>query len=104
MSTMRSTPTPSRTAWRTSRVWRSGGPPDACDRVAGRRGRAGRDTLVGSSPSSKNDKRSLLAQIEGGQYDHRARPVARCKFAVTDPLPSEGRQDGRPLMANGGDG
>src|SRR4051794_29799634 len=68
-----SSPTPTATSWRTSRVWRSGAPdrdpppPPPAPRApaprppVGRRGRAGRVTRVGSSPSSKNDNALLLA-------------------------------------------
>src|SRR3954452_24451573 len=75
------TPTPA--AWRRRTVWRSGRrtgsrggrepPPPP------RPGRGWRVTRVGSSPSSKNDTRWLLA-VRHGQYDRQDRRCARLQL------------------------
>ena len=89
------------TAWRTRAVRGSGPPPSrppgrALDRgpVAGRLGRAGRLTRVGSSPSSKND--TVLAPC--GSPEGRSmpvRPATRCRVHVRrhgqDPCPGRRR-------------
>src|SRR4051794_35740628 len=79
------TPTPA--AWRRRTVWRSGRrtgsrggraappPPPPPPRP----GRGRRVTRVGSSPSSKNDTRWLLA-VRHGQYDRQDRRCARLQL------------------------
>src|SRR3954469_10603675 len=78
------TPTPA--AWRRRTVWRSGrrtgsrggraAPPPP---PPPRPGRGRRVTRVGSSPSSKNDTRWLLA-VRHGQYDRQDRRCARLQL------------------------
>src|SRR5205809_443151 len=81
--------TPISTAWRMRAVWGSGPPPPRVPPgrapgrapVAGLRGRAGRLTRVGSSPSSKND--NVLAPC--GSPEGRSmpvRPATRCRVHV----------------------
>src|SRR3954470_18845057 len=81
---MKSTRTPMPAAWRRRTVWRSGGrtgsrggraPPPPPPRP----GRGRRVTRVGSSPSSKNDTRWLLA-VRHGQYDRQDRRCARLQL------------------------
>src|SRR3954454_2270506 len=75
--------TPMATAWRTRAVCGSGAPAGRASApapVAGRRGRAGRLTRVGSSPSSKNDNYLLLAGVlrpQAGRMPVRAAPKPR---------------------------
>src|SRR3954464_4365516 len=80
----KSTRMPTPAAWRRRTVWRSGrrtgsrggrAPPPPPPRP----GRGRRVTRVGSSPSSKNDTRWLLA-VRHGQYDRPGRPCARLQF------------------------
>src|SRR4051812_17795693 len=81
---MKSTRTPMPAAWRRRTVWRSGrrtgsrggrAPPPPPPRP----GRGRRVTRVGSSPSSKNDTRWLLA-VRHGQYDRQDRRCARLQL------------------------
>src|SRR3954471_20891594 len=81
---MKSTRTPMPAAWRRRTVWRSGrrtgsrggrAPPPPPPRP----GRGRRVTRVGSSPSSKNDTRWLLA-VRHGQYDREDRRCARLQL------------------------
>src|SRR3954452_17363796 len=92
MTMISSRPTPMAPPGRTSSFWRSGrrgGPPAVVDPPAPpRRGRDGRCALVGSSPSSKNDTRWLLA-VRPGQYDRADR---RCALLQ---LCRQGRTAGR---------
>src|SRR3954447_19220814 len=53
------------------------------------RGRAGR---AGSSPSSKNDKVSLLGKQAGGKYDHRPASVSWCSPPAAGSLPAAQNQ------------
>src|SRR3954451_4619902 len=80
------TRTPTRRAWRRRTVWRSGrrtgsrggraAPPPP---PPPRPGRGRRVTRVGSSPSSKNDTRWLLA-VRHGQHDRQDRLCARLQL------------------------
>src|SRR4051794_21246578 len=80
----KSTRMPTPAAWRRRTVWRSGrrtgsrgvrAPPPPPPRP----GRGRRVTRVGSSPSSKNDTRWLLA-VRHGQYDRQDRRCARLQL------------------------
>src|SRR3954464_27132 len=79
-----STRTPTPAAWRRRTVWRSGRRTGSRGGRAApppppRPGRGRRVTRVGSSPSSKNDTRWLLA-VRHGQYDRQDRRCARLQL------------------------